>query len=129
MGNEANHRKSAAIARGVAEELRTSQPAWALVPLFYSSMHELHARLVAKGQGSTDDYFHPKHHHSSRDERGDVVKWGTLDVIVLEFPSPVVTAYRELHKVSELVRYKHMDSAFDTTRYWAYADEIVNFGS
>jgi hypothetical protein len=88
-------------------------------------MHELHARLAVKGQGSQDrDYYHPLHHHSSRDERGGVIRWGTLDVVVLEFPSPIVTAYRELHKISEAVRYRHMDFPFDTTRFWSYADQI-----
>jgi hypothetical protein len=123
VSGQEQHFKSAAVAYQIAEKLRSSDPAWSLVPLFYSAMHLVHGVLAERGSG---DYYHPKLHWAVRDDHDQIARWGTMDVVVLELAS-ISAAYRELHKVSELVRYKHLDSLGDASRYWGYFEEIRQF--
>lgn len=87
-------------------------------------MHLLHARLAAGG--NTDDYHHPEYHNAVRDDRGMVVRWGTLDVVVIEF-SQIASDYRELFNGSLLARYKYLSGAIGTDRFWGYYEAIQKF--
>jgi hypothetical protein len=125
VGRNQDHRARAADALVVAQALRPSHPAWALVPLFYSAMHLMHARF------DTDmlpvDQRHPQRHNSQRDSTGNVVKWGTLDVVVMNYPPQVSRAYKSLFSASRAVRYDMAAVPGDGARFWTEYQVIGNF--
>lgn len=86
-----------------AEKLRPDHPAWAVVPLFYSAMHILHSRFVLDGFVPTE-CKHPGKHKTYRN--GDVVHWGTTDVVVKFYPAKISRAYRSLYDGGYATRYK-----------------------
>ena len=86
-------------------------------------MHLVHGALDRDGLTAT--YGHPRKHHSIRDQStGDVREWGTLDVLALEYRA-IASAYRDLHKVSQQIRYQHVESLRSTDRFWADYAEIA----
>lgn len=117
MGREADHQACAAEALAVAKVLRATHPAWALVPLFYSAMHLMHARFDL--DGLSQDQRHPVRHNSQRDQAGNVVKWGTLDVVVLHYPRPISLSYKSLYAASRAVRYDMAAVPGNGDRFWS----------
>ncbi len=126
MGRELAHRARASDALAVARALRVSYPAWALVPLFYSAMHLMHARFDADNLPA--DQRHPLRHNSQRDVSGNVIKWGTLDVVVIHYPPTISRAYKSLYAASRAVRYDSAPVPGTGTRFWndyAVIDQFV----
>jgi hypothetical protein len=125
VSDEPAHRASARAALDIATALRDLSPEWALVPLFYSAMHLVHAKLAADGHSG--DYGHPKRHFAVRaTHTGDVIKWGTIDVVAMQYRQ-ISAAYRELHTMSVKARYEHLNGLKSTDRFWRYYDEISDF--
>lgn len=125
MGRELDHRARAAEAMAAARVLRASHPSWALVPLFYSAMHLMHARFDADGLPPAQR--HPIRHNSQRDDAGAVLKWGTLDVVVAHYPRPISLAYKSLYSASRVVRYDMAALPGNGARFWAEHDVIDRF--
>lgn len=94
---------------------------WALVPLFYSAMHLMHARFDE--DRIPEDERHPRQHRSLRGRDGKIREWGTFDVVVARY-SGVSSIYRSLETVSRMVRYKS-PSSFPSTRFWADYDALA----
>jgi hypothetical protein len=126
VGRDQEHRARAAdaLALAVAQALRPGYPAWALVPLFYSAMHLMHARFDADGLPA--DQRHPQRHNSQRDSSGIVIKWGTLDVVVMNYRPPVSRAYKSLFSASRVVRYDMAALPGDGARFWTEYQVISN---
>lgn len=125
MGSTEEHASSAAAALAVAESLRDEHPLWSLVPLTYSALHRLHGGLATRGPAG-NDYFHPTLHGAIRDRRtGEIIRWGTNDVVVIEFRK-VAGQYRLLFDASLLARYKHVTAGLDVDRFWGYHQAIVD---
>lgn len=114
------HSSRAAEALVAAEALRADQPAWALVPLFYSAMHLMHARFDE--DDLEDAKRHPGQHKSFRDHNGGIVKWGNVDVVRSEYPAHVSRAYSALFSAGFATRYSSPPNG-DGARMWdAYAN-------
>lgn len=82
--------------------LRPEHPAWALVPLFYSAMHLMHAQFDR-------DYLpegprHPSGHVHRRTD-GQIVSWGTTDVVREHYQPVVSRAYSSLFQAGYSTRY------------------------
>jgi hypothetical protein len=125
VGREVDHRARAADALAVASALRQNFPAWALVPLFYSGMHLMHARFDA--DNLPPDERHPARHNSQRDPTGNVIKWGTLDVVVRRYPRQISVAYKSLYAASRAVRYDMAAVPGNGARFWGDYQAIQQF--
>lgn len=113
MSDAATHRRMAEEALAAAEELHPTKPVWALVPLFYSAMHLVHA--LFDHDALPDDQRHPERHRSLRDQLG-TAKWGTQDVVHQRYPE-ISNDYRSLSTASRVVRYSGVVIS-NTTRFW-----------
>lgn len=104
MSGEAHHLARAEEALAAAKSLRPEHPAWAVVPLFYSAMHLMHAQFDL--DQLPEDQRHPTQHKSYRDPAaGFVVTWGTLDVVRVRYARPISSAYSSLFSASTSTRY------------------------
>lgn len=121
--DSAFHRFRAAEALGAAQALRTDHPGWALVPLFYSGMHLMHARFDE--DGLPPEKRHPDQHKSYRDG-GNIQTWGTLDVVRTEYSATLSRAYTSLFQASYATRYSSPLRG-DGARMWADYDVIAGF--
>ena len=120
MGVQGYHLARAAEARKAAETLRADQPGWALVPLFYSAMHVMHARFDADELPS--DERHPIVHKSHR-EAGRVAWWGTADVVRARYPH-VSPQYTSLSSASYATRYGEPPRG-DGQRLWDEYEQLT----
>jgi hypothetical protein len=125
VGSRAEHEARAAEALAAAQALRTSHPAWALVPLFYSAMHLMHAKFDVDALPAGQR--HPELHRTQRDATGAPVRWGTLDVVVQQYPASVSRAYRSLFQASTAVRYGKLTIQGGGSRLWADYEIIKDF--
>jgi len=115
--DDRTHLDLAVESYGIASALRDNgQHAWALVPLFYSAMHLVHARFDADGLGT--DQRHPQHHKSYRDGDGIIVAWGTLDVVRALYPPELSKPYSKLFGASLSVRYGPSPPRGDCSSFW-----------
>lgn len=115
------HRRQAEVALSAAEELHQTQPMWALVPLFYSAMHLMHARFDE--DELCEDKRHPEQHRSRKTNGGRVLAWGTREVVAAHYEA-VSVLYRSLDTVSQMVRYKPLVNV-DTGRFWSEYDRLA----
>jgi len=124
MPTAVQHQRSAAAAKAAAESLRVPHPGWALVPLFYSAMHLMHAKFDL--DQLPDDMRHPSRHNSHRED-GVIAKWGTTDVVRQEYPSPVSRAYSSLLAAGHAARYNPEPIRGDGARLWSDYAVIEGF--
>ncbi len=78
--------------------------AWALVPLFYSAMHLLHAKF-ALDPAVPRDRKCPGRHRSQRNHVGAIVTWGMNDTVTAHTPPDVSRCYKSLFNAGHVVRY------------------------
>jgi hypothetical protein len=123
VGNETFHQRRAAEALEAAQALQPTHPAWALVPLFYSAMHLMHACFDR-------DYLpEPRRHpdgHVNRWSQGQVVSWGTTDVVRTHYPPRVSKAYTDLFEGGRTTRYSFPPKG-NGERFWQAYEVIRQF--
>lgn len=122
MSDQQTHLDLAVESYGIAVALRQHQPAWALVPLFYSAMHLMHARFDI--DGIPDDQRHPDHHKSYRDPGGAIVAWGTLDVVRDRYLPDVSSPYSQLFAASLSVRYTPSSPKDNFPMFWGLYEAV-----
>lgn len=103
MSTGEDHRTAAANAYAAATALRADHPEWAVVPLFYAAMHLLHAWLDERANVPVDQR-HPEQHTSYR-SGGQIIRWGTNDVVARWCPPAVSRAYKSLFNAGRVMRY------------------------
>jgi hypothetical protein len=125
VSGEADHLIRSNEAFAAARLLRGAHPSWAVVPLFYSAMHLMHARFDLDQLSA--DQRHPGQHKSYRDpSTGQVAKWGTLDVVRTVYPRHISSAYSSLFSASTAARYSAPIKG-DGARLWAEHQVISDF--
>lgn len=117
------HRHRAREAFEAACVLREAeQSAWAVVPLFYSAMHAMHARFDE--DELPEDMRHPDQHKSRR-EGGRILVWGTVDVVRSQYDGTVSRAYTSLFLAGWATRYSS-PLVGDGARLWADYETLVS---
>lgn len=120
MTHEAEHLTRADAALQAAKALQRSHSAWALVPLFYSAMHVMHACFDRDALPA--DQRHPGG-HKSRWSNGARVSWGTTDVVRALYPTRVSRLYNSLFDAGHATRYRTPPPG-DGTRLWQEYDTL-----
>lgn len=123
MSGENAHIARADEAIAAARALRVPHPAWALVPLFYSAMHLMHARFDADQLPT--DRRHPDRHNSYR-PGGSIVAWGTTDVVRQHYSTTISRAYTSLVMAGHATRYSSPLRG-NGDRLWQDYDVISRF--
>lgn len=124
MGDCHFHQQRAREALTAAQALREAHPGWALVPLFYSAMHAMHYAFARDVLPS--DRQHPEQHVSRRGHSGEIMTWGTLEVVREHYPRGVSQAYSSLFSASLVARYSRPMQG-DGARFWGDFDVIAHY--
>lgn len=81
-------------------------------------------RVAAAPADGFANMRHPDLHRASRDEYGVIRRWGTRDVIALQYGAGFHDV-RSLDSVSRMVRYQPPIS-FNTDRFWDEYDRLAS---
>jgi len=125
VSTETFHIRRADEALAAAGALRNDYPAWALVPLFYSGMHLMHACFDR--DYLPDDRRHPDG-HTNHWSKGQIVRWGTTDVVRGHYPARISKAYTDLFDGGRATRYSSPLKG-DGMRLWDAYQVIRDFTS